>query len=463
MSILHGYRLGDTIVALATAPLPAGVAIVRVSGPEAWVVGEKICPGFVGVEPRYLFWGGFYKGLEKIDEGLVVGFSAPASFTGEHVVEFHTHGGRAVVQAVLDAILAQPNVRMALPGEFTRRAVINGKMDLTAAEGLADLVAADTDMQRRQAVRQLDGALGERFEGWRTAMLHVLAQVEAAIDFPDEELEILSEPQLGGAIRAILADLQGAVGEEAGVRVRDGLSMALVGRPNAGKSTLLNLLSGREVAIVSPMAGTTRDVVTSLLDIAGYPVQLADTAGIRTTDDVIEAEGVRRARAQAERADVLVVVVDGQDFSDTMDEELADMLVPGRSLVVVSKADLVDKEFPHTIEDVPVVAVNLTERAALGRVMVALEKIVGCVAGGAADAALLTRERHKRAVEEAIRCFGNALILISKAGAAGKGGTVAELVAEDLREAAGAIGSVTGRTGSEDVLDVVFSTFCIGK
>ncbi|MBI1308588.1 MAG: tRNA uridine-5-carboxymethylaminomethyl(34) synthesis GTPase MnmE [Proteobacteria bacterium] len=455
--------MGDTVVALATAPLPAGVAVVRISGPQAFEVAKMMMPAVLQAAPRELVWGRVVDGEVALDEGLAVRFEGPASFTGEDVVEFHTHGGRAVVQAVLDAVLAFEGVRMALPGEFTRRAVLNGKMDLTAAEGLADLVAAETDIQRRQALRQLDGALGERFEGWRTAVLNVLAQVEAAIDFPDEELDVLGDPALSEKIRDVLKDLQQAVGEQAGVRVREGITLAIVGRPNAGKSTLLNLLSGREVAIVSPLAGTTRDVVTSVLDIGGFPVTLADTAGLRLTDDVIEAEGVRRARMQAERADILVAVVDGEEGGE-IPEDVAELLVPGRSLVVVSKADLVDDEFANSVEiegeKYPLVAANLTDRAALGRVSAALGKLVKAVAGGASEAALLTRERHRAAVEDAIGGLGNALIMIGKASGEG---TVAELVAQDLREAAAAIGTVTGRTSSEDVLDVVFSTFCVGK
>ena len=450
-------------MALATAPVAAGVAIIRLSGPEAWEVGRSVCAALQGAETRRAVWGKFKLGSEVLDEGLAIGFRAPASFTGEDVVELHGHGGRAVVQAVLDAVLAH-GVRMALPGEFSRRAVMNGKMDLTAAEGLADLIAAHTDVQRRQALRQLDGALGERFEGWRTAVMHLLAQVEAAIDFPDEELDVLSAPGLTKGLHEMMGTLQNALGEQAGARVRDGIAMAIVGKPNAGKSTLLNLLSGRDVAIVSDIAGTTRDVVTSMLDIGGFPVTLADTAGMRATQDVIEAEGVRRAKVQAERADVLVIVVDST-LGEELDEGFAELLLPARTLVVMSKADRVDMDFPAQItvdgEYYPVVAVNLTEAAAFGRVLPVLSRMVADVGGEASESALLTRQRHKQAVEEALKALGHALKGMARAGEGD--GSVAELVAQDLREAAHAIGSVTGRTGSEDVLDVVFSTFCIGK
>ncbi len=457
------YQNGDTIVALATAPVASGVAVIRLSGPRAWEVGTSVCAALEGVEPRRVVFGKFVLGREELDEGLAVGFCAPASFTGEDVVELQGHGGRAVVQAVLDAVLAH-GVRMAQPGEFSRRAVLNGKMDLTAAEGLADLIAAQTEVQRKQALRQLDGALGERFEGWRTAVLGLLAQVEAAIDFPDEELDVLADAALTKAMHALMADLTAALGEQAGARVRDGIALAIVGKPNAGKSTLLNLLAGRDVAIVSDIAGTTRDVVTSVLDLGGFPVTVADTAGMRMTEDVIEAEGVRRARKQAERADVLVVVVDSTE-GEELDEELAELMLPGRTLVVMSKADRVEMDFPAQVKvgevGHPVVAANLTEPEALRRILPLLTRMVADVGGEATESALLTRQRHKAAVEQALQSLGHALACMARAGKSD--GSVAELAAQDLRDAASAIGSVTGRTGSEDVLDVVFSTFCVGK
>lgn len=469
------YPTGDTIVALATAPLPAGVAVVRLSGPLAWQVGTRLVPKLASAPVGQLVYGRIGgQHDDGIDDGMAVKFAGPRSFTGEDVVEIHTHGGRAVVQAVLDACTDVPHVRQALPGEFSRRAVLNGKMDLTGAEGLADLIAATTEAQRRQALRQLEGELGKRFENWREEVLRLLAQVEAAIDFPDEELEVLSDKGLNDGLRTVIADLQDAVGQRAGERVREGIRLAIVGRPNAGKSTLINLLSGREVAIVSPTAGTTRDVVTAMLDIGGYPVVVADTAGLRETDDDIEAEGVKRARGEAARADVVVAVVEGQGFPHALDDEdVADVFAPGRTLVLVSKADQFELDFPVEIritglqgygitgeEAYPVVAANLLERAALNRILPVLEKVIESVAAESSDAAMLTRERHRVAVKTALSALGHAMVQIGKAEG---DGSVAELVAEDLRAAASAIGSVTGRTSSEDVLDVVFSTFCVGK
>ncbi|NBX85974.1 MAG: tRNA uridine-5-carboxymethylaminomethyl(34) synthesis GTPase MnmE, partial [Proteobacteria bacterium] len=426
---MERYRDGDTIVALASGALPSGVAVIRLSGPAAWVAGAMVFPKLVGADVRRVVWGKMLAGDEEVDAGLAMGFRAPASFTGEDVVELHCHGGRAVVRRVLDELCGMDDVRLALAGEFTRRAVLNGKLDLTAAEGLADLIGADTEAQRRQALRQLDGALGERFESWRSRILSLLAQVEAAIDFPDEELEVLAEPALAAGMRGVLADLQAAEAEQAGVRLRDGLQLAIVGRPNAGKSTLLNVLSGQELAITSPTAGTTRDVVRGMLEVGGYPLLVADTAGLRETEDKVEAEGVRRAKAVAARAEVIVLV---QDAGAPLDEDLLQLLVAGRSLVVLSKADLVgDKrgwwqrmvggeveDFGNVVEvggvEYPAVAVDLTAEGARGRVLAALQPLVEQVAGGASEAALLTRERHRVAVREAIAALGRALIRLGR-------------------------------------------------
>jgi tRNA modification GTPase len=481
---MQDYRAGDVIVALASGAGQAGVAVVRLSGPGCRaLVGQWLFPKLMQLPVREVGWGKVRLGDgEVLDEALGVWFAAPGSFTGEEVVELFTHGGRAVVQAVLTACTQLPGVRLAGPGEFTRRAVLNGKLDLTAAEGLADLIAADTEAQRRQALRQLNGALGERFEHWRRRVLALLAQVEAAVDFPDEELEVLGVPALAAACRALLAEWAEAVAERAGERVREGVRLALVGLPNAGKSTLLNVLAGQDVAIVSPTAGTTRDVVTQRLVLGGFAVTLADTAGVRASTDAIEQEGVRRAKAQAEQADVVVAVVDGRQLVGKagilgvgakaavgVAPEIAELLVPGRSVVVASHADMVGGvALPGSVVcggeadsgRVPVVAVDLREAGAAGRVLGPLTTLVQHVAGAAEQAALLTRARHRDAVQEASAAMGRALLLLARADGAVQ---VSDLVAEELRAAAQAVGTVTGRTGSEDVLDVVFSTFCIGK
>lgn len=457
-------------MALATAPLPAGVAVVRLSGPDAWQVAQAVMPSFIKAQARQAVLGKIVDVAEVLDTALALGFKAPASFTGEDVVELHLHGGTTVVDSVLALLLRFEGVRQALPGEFSRRAVLNGKMDLTEAEGIADLIAAQTDVQRRQALRLMQGELGKKFEDWRGRILALLAQVEAAIDFPDEELEVLQDEGLQRKMRDMLATLTEALEQRAGERVREGVRLAIIGKPNAGKSTLLNVLGGREVAIVSDIPGTTRDVVSLNLDIGGYPITVLDTAGLRATKDVIEAEGVRRARASAADADLIVAVVSAEEWP-MVDDEILNLLAPERSVILVSKADLADEDIvgPLTVREdeddegihYPVLAVNLQDDDALARLFPILVQGVKRVAGASADAVQLTRARHRAAVQQAITALGQALVQMNRADETGT--SVAELAAHDLREAAAAIGTVTGRTGSEDVLDVVFSTFCIGK
>lgn len=452
----------DTIVALATAPVPSGVAVIRLSGKQALAAAQNLCPAFKNPKPRRMHYGALTHNGEVIDRGLWVYFAAPNSFTGEDVVEFQGHGGIAVTQAAINAFLAQPNVRQAEAGEYTRRAFLNGRMDLTAAEGLADLIGASTDAQRRQALRQMDGALGAMFEDWRTRILHLLAHVEAAVDFPDEELDVLQEAGLAEKLNGLIAQLQAALATRAGERLRDGFSAVIAGRPNAGKSTLTNLLTGRETAIVSPIAGTTRDVVEAHLDIGGLPLVLADTAGLRQTTDSIEEEGVRRALKRADSADLLLLVVDGGEWPN-LPEEVLPTLIPERTLVIASKADTLKTTLPAHVTiggiDVPVLALDLRSENALPPLLAALEKKLKDLYGVAGEAAQLTRARHRAATEQALDSLNRAALLF----AGGHRHSVSDLLAQDLRDAAAAIGSVTGRTDVEDVLDLVFSTFCIGK
>src|SRR5215472_11989466 len=278
---------------------------------------------------------------EAIDDGLALFFPAPNSFTGEDVAELHIHGSRAVIAALLDALAALPGLCLAEPGEFTRRAFEHGKLDLTAAEGLADLVAAETAAQRRQALRQLEGALGRLYEDWRTRLLRALAHLEAAIDFPEEGLpEGLSE-EVGKSAAVLRAEIARHLADgHRGERLRDGVAVAIIGPPNAGKSSLMNALARRDVAITSSVAGTTRDVIEVALDLAGYPVVLADTAGLREAGDEIEQEGVRRARARGASADLRLVVLDATRLD--LAEELQPVLGPA-SLLVVTQVDMLDE------------------------------------------------------------------------------------------------------------------------
>lgn len=449
-------RINDTIVALATAPLAAGVAIVRVSGPQAWVVGQKISPKVADLEANRAVYTPFFAQAEHIDTGVLLPFKAPRSFTGEDVVEFQCHGGQAVLEALMGAILQIPGVRQAEAGEFSRRAVLHGKMDLTAAEGLADLVAAETEEQRRQALHQMRGELGARFDDWRQQIMALRAQVEAGVDFPDEELDVLSDTGIQHGLQKVYANIDQALAAHVGERVRSGLRVAVVGRPNAGKSTLTNLLTGRDTAIVSPLAGTTRDVVEAVMNIGGFPVTLADTAGLRETGDAIEAEGVRRAHLRATEADVLVALISAADWPE-IDPGIQPLLVPGKALIVITHIDEHPCTIPPEWHGVPVLGQNLTAPEAAPAITEALSALIAERFGQARQAAQITRARHRQALQDARQHLDAALACM----ATRSGG--AELLSEDLRQAAEAIGRVTGGVGTEDVLDLVFSTFCIGK
>lgn len=431
-----GVRRHDTIFALSTAPGRAGVAIVRVSGPEAGkalqdLSGAALPPARKAVL-RSLRGSG-----EEIDRALVLWFEGPFSFTGEDCAEFHLHGGRAVVEGILAALAAVPGLRPAEAGEFTRRAVENGRLDLTRAEALGDLIDAETQGQRRQALRQYDGVLFALYEGWRGRLIAAAAWAEAAIDFSDEELpeDVMARARagiaaLGREIAAHLAD--GRRGE----LVRDGLLITVIGKPNAGKSSLVNALARREVAIVSEIAGTTRDVIEVRLDLEGYLVTLADTAGLRDTVDVIEAEGVRRARARAEAADLVVLLRDGS-VPDDGEMERAD-------LVIWNKADL-----GLAGEGLPL---SLKTGAGLEAVVAELARLVAAKLEGPRDAPVISRARHRHALEEAAVSLERAV-----------GAQAPELMAEDVRLALRSIGRITGKVDVEDLLDVIFRDFCIGK
>jgi tRNA modification GTPase len=381
---------------------------------------------------------------EDIDDAIVLWLPAPHSVTGEDVVEFQVHGSRAVLAALVAALNGM-GLRLAEPGEFTRRAFINGKLDLTQAEAIADLTAAETEAQRRQAVRQLDGALGALYRGWSARLVRLLAHLEAAIDFPDEDLppeierEVAAETvALGVEIAAHLAD------ERRGERLRDGIAIAIVGPPNAGKSSLLNRLAQREAAIVSPIAGTTRDVIEVAIDLAGYPVVFADTAGLRESADAIEQEGLRRALARAETAELRLFVFDARCPQDAAGASAW----PGhRTMLVANKIDLCTKPSAFPEGALPVSALT---GAGVPRLIDALAKRVAVDYDGAAP--LLTRARHREALETVSAALQRSL----RAG-------LAELRAEDLRLGWRSLGRITGHVDVEDLLDVIFADFCIGK
>jgi tRNA modification GTPase len=445
----------DTIFAPATAPGRGGVAVIRVSGPAAGRAVEALGSGSIP-PPRLATLARLTDpaGGEHIDTGLVLWFPAPRSFTGEDVAEFHIHGGRAVTAALLEALGRLPGLRPAEPGEFSRRAFENGKFDLTEAEAVADLVDAETSAQRRQALRQMEGELGRLYEGWRERLVRALAYAEADIDFPEEDLP----SGLPDAVRPVLEALASEIADHLadggrGERLREGIAIAILGAPNAGKSSLLNALARRDAAIVSERAGTTRDVVEVHLDLGGYPVLVADTAGLREVDDEIEGEGIRRALLRAERADLKLAVFDATDLP-VVDARTA-ALIDERTIVVVNKADRVPGVDPAAVIHAAMVPGAFAVSAVTGQGLPALlDRLASLVEErfGLGGGPALTRARHRSALEECRAALMRAL----SAG-------YAELAAEDMRLAVRALGRITGRVDVEELLDVIFRDFCIGK
>lgn len=423
----------DTIYALASARGKAGVAVLRVSGPSAFDVVIALtgsCPKPRKASLRKLVWHG-----EVLDEALILTFAEGESFTGEAVAEFHLHGSVAVVEAMTRFLGSRPGLRLAEPGEFTRRALENGRLDLTQVEGLADLIDAETEAQRRQAVRILSGAIGKRAEQWRSRLIRAAALIEATIDFADEDVPLDVRPEVVSLIQGVLADLSAEVrGSRAAERIRDGFEVAIVGAPNAGKSTLLNALAGREAAITSEIAGTTRDVIEVRMNIDGQAVTLLDTAGLRETDDVVERKGVDLALRRARAADLRIFLLSG--------EAITELEPTTEDIVVRGKADLggegVSGLSGKGIDDL---IANIGDR----------------LRSMTAGAGIVTRERHRISIERAIRAMESALNEVEK------GSDRAEIAADELRVSVRALESLLGHIDVESLLDEIFSSFCIGK
>jgi tRNA modification GTPase len=442
----------DTIVAPASGMSLAAIAVIRISGPRTRAVLDSLCGG--APPPRHASLRAI--GLPNaplIDRGLVLSFEGPASFTGEDMAELHVHGGRAVIGAVIDAVLTLPGTRLAEPGEFARRAFENGKLDLTEVEGLADLINAETEAQRRQALAQAEGSLRALYEGWRAELVRAQALIEAGLDFADEG-DVIAD--VAAKADPIVAELRAAIArhlaDKSGERLRDGFKVVIAGAPNAGKSNLLNALAKRDAAIVSEEAGTTRDVIEVHLDLGGVPVMLIDTAGLREAEGKVEAEGIRRALARAGDADLVLWIVDATAPQWDAPRGIASR-TPGEggvaAVTVLNKIDLapgegVGRDSLHvsakTGEGVEQLVDMLAEKAALG-------------AGQGAGVPVLTRARHRVELEAAHAALER---YTDRALAP-------ELKAEELRIGAHHLGRLTGRIDVEEVLGAIFAEFCIGK
>ena len=427
----------DTIFALASAQGKAGVAVIRVSGPQALDAGAELCCRKLPARGSSLRILKDESG-EHLDEALVLSFTAPNSFTGENTVEFQTHGSTAVVSAVLESLGRIEGLRMAEPGEFTRRALENGNLDLAQVEGLADLIDAETEAQRKQAQVILAGGLGKLAESWREKLIRAASLIEVTIDFADEEVPVDVSPEVSTLLAEVQANLER---ETAGVRIaeriRSGFEVAIVGAPNVGKSTLLNALAGREAAITSEYAGTTRDIIEVRMDLNGLPVTLLDTAGLRNTEDHVEGIGIALARKRAEDADLRVFLAE--------DDEVLDVKMRAGDIRLQPKADL-RAEQGNAIS-------GLTGQG----VDVLVSHVSSVLKTRSAQAGIATRARHRDAMLSAQVSLKDAQEILKR------GPEFYDIAAEEMRSAIRALEMLVGRIGVENLLDEIFSSFCLGK
>ncbi|MEB2283370.1 MAG: tRNA uridine-5-carboxymethylaminomethyl(34) synthesis GTPase MnmE [Polyangiaceae bacterium UTPRO1] len=457
----------ETIAAIATAPGPGGIAIVRVSGSEACAVADAVFRRATGSgvpESRRIYVGNLVDPAtgEVIDEVLAFGMRGPKSFTGEDVVEIHCHGGTLVTRRILETICARPAVRPAEPGEFTKRAFLNGRIDLVQAEAVADLIAARSEAGRRLAMSQLEGHLSNCVERLRGAIVGACARCEVALDFPEEDVPEFEPDEVRGELIRVRRELEAMAATFERGRLRyAGARVALIGRPNVGKSSLMNALAGHERAIVTPVPGTTRDVLEAAIVIDGAPVVILDTAGLRDAAGVVEELGIERTHRTVEDAECVLAIFDASAELHVDDWHVARALRHERTIAVLNKTDigirLSDEAVRLLVGSAPIVRVSAVTRDGLDELTAAIGTTVfGSSCRGDADEILLVRARHHEAVREAL------FHLCSAEGAMGDDSPL-ELVASDLRRAAVALSAITGQITSEDVLDRVFADFCLGK
>ena len=462
-------RNAETIAAISTPYGTGGIGIIRISGPEAFSVAEKIFRGrrkISETRSHSVVHGRIVDPADgqMVDEVLLVKMDAPGTFTGEDTIEINCHGGIVVLRRVLSLVLRY-GARAACPGEFTKPAFINGRMDLAQAEAVIDLINSKTDEGSRAAAAQLQGRLSEKIKGARRKMIELIARIEAAIEYPEEDIDEITAEEVRNGIAEIKEELRKtAQSFTRGRLLRDGLTAAIIGKPNAGKSSLLNALAGSSRAIVTDIPGTTRDIIEEYVNINGIPVRFLDTAGIRSTDDPVEAIGVEKARTAAAEAELVIIVLDAQTGITDEDIEVMKSSLSKKTIVMINKTDVaVDRmveEMKEQIraygDDMPVVVASMVDGTGMDDLA---DKIEVLAAGGEISAnneVLLTNARHRQLIEDAI-------LDLDSAESAYIGGMPLDLVTIDIRDAAEALGQITGESVSEDVVNEIFSRFCVGK
>ncbi len=443
-----------TIYALSTVLGKSGVAVIRISGSKAFdVVRLMTSLKTDEIKPRYAY---FVKlkdiaGQQILDKCLLLYFKAPNSFTGEDIIELHTHGSRAVISAVLNNLSRIPDFRMAEPGEFSKRAFYNQKMDLTEAEGLADLIDAETEAQQKYALRQMEGNLKNLYEDWREKLVNIMAHLEAYIDFPDEEIPENIVSEMNNTVFKLKNEIKEHLSSDnIGERLREGFRVVIVGRPNAGKSSLLNAIAKRDVVIVSDIAGTTRDAIDVHLDLNGYPVIITDTAGIRETEEAIERQGVEIAYRKIEDADLLLCLYDASQDTVQVFEKI-EKTFKNKMIYIANKSDNLTKEQCSEIKKQGITLISVKQQQGIDIVLNKISAVINDKFTSNSNL-LITRARYREALNEALQSLD--LFNLNKE---------IELSAEDIRLAAREIGKITGRIEVDEILDKIFGSFCIGK
>ncbi|MEM6338352.1 MAG: tRNA uridine-5-carboxymethylaminomethyl(34) synthesis GTPase MnmE [Pseudomonadota bacterium] len=444
----------NSIFAQCTAPGKAGVAVFRLSGPESLMALEQLIDKKMdNLDPRKLYFRKIYnpKTKEQIDEAMIVYFLGESSFTGETSVEIHTHGSLAVIKQMNQTLSSIDGLRLAEPGEFAKRSFINGKMDLTAAEGLADLIDAETELQHKQAIRQLGGGLERIYDAWRQELLSLISLLEAYIDFPDEDIPDATLKQVATKIDNLITEIKNHLNDNnRGERLRDGLKLAIIGKPNVGKSSLLNFLMKREVAIVSDIAGTTRDVLEGHLDIGGYPIILQDTAGIHNeTKDIIEQKGIEKAKQVFQNSDIKIIIYDATETTNKNDDFVD--LVDDNTIVLLNKIDLSKSKIANNLGPRKTLAISVKQNLGLDKLVDRIIEIAENIAKPS-DTPQITRARHRAQLEQAIVYLTNFSLDDDLV-----------LVTEDIRMTIRSLSNITGKVSVDEILGEIFSNFCIGK